>query len=393
VFVALVLSPDIYSSEQLLDADIDTRVEYNDNIFLTDREHDAVTGVKITPSLSGIIREKHWQAILNARLRLNKYSDPNLNGNDQFFDLTGRYLAERNIFALNINHNLDSNLSSTSTDFGVVARRVNRKIQSVTPQYTRLLTERLTLALSYTYSDVDFLEAENSGFLPYITETGNASLSYNLTERDRLSYSAQVIDYKSKNNLVTYQLFISQVGINHQFSETLLTDFQIGVSRRKSTNLSTQTFDFFGNAVVQTQEIDFTDRGFVLNTGITKLFETCEISSRLSRNNSTNSSGGLNQIDRFTIEYAEKLSQIWKYSISTRLEDVTSLSANAGSSDRTVLFLESKINYSITRKWSANASYNYAQRRFKSDTSESRAPHSNRVYVGLIYNFPSLSTF
>jgi len=71
-----------------------------------------------------------------------------------------------------VNYDLASNLNSTSTDFGVVGRRIDTKNQSFTPQYTRLLTERSVLVFSYTYRDVDYLEAENTGFTPYITESG-----------------------------------------------------------------------------------------------------------------------------------------------------------------------------------------------------------------------------
>ncbi|MCK4674907.1 MAG: hypothetical protein KAT61_03260, partial [Gammaproteobacteria bacterium] len=160
VCIALFLSLNAYSYEASLEADIDTRAEYNDNIFLTAQEHDSVTGLIITPSLSGIIKEKHWQAKLDAMLKSQSYSDHSLDGNDQFFSLTGRYNEERNVFSLNVTHDLGSNLNSISTDFGIAGRRINTTRQSVTPQYTRLITERLVLSLSYAYTDVDFENTE-----------------------------------------------------------------------------------------------------------------------------------------------------------------------------------------------------------------------------------------
>lgn len=382
-----------YSKEYSLEADVDARVEYNSNIFLTSQPHDATKGIIITPSLSGIIKERHWQAVLNARIQSQNYSDDNLDGNDQYLSLTGQYGAERNIFSLNARYDLASNLNSTSSDFGTVARRVNTKTQSITPRYTRLLTERSALTLSYAYTDVDFLEAENTGYTPYITETGSGSLIYDLTEKDKLTFSLQAVDYESKNDLVTYLMFISRFGIDHKFSQTLSTDFLVGVSRQKSTNLTTQTFDFFGNVIVLTQEIDAKNRGLVLDAGIKKLLERGSIDGRLSRDNTTDSFGGLNQVDSLKINYSENLSSLWRYRVSARIEDVTSISANNRSSDRDLLFFDTVVSYSISSKWNANASYRYVQRKYKSDTSDNRAPHSNRIYVGLTYNFPSLSTF
>jgi len=363
------------------------------NIFLTDQPHDSVTGIIITPTIYGVIKERHWESKLSARIRSHTYSDDTLDTNDQFFDLTGRYIGQRNIFSLNYNYDYDSNLSSTSSDFGIAGRRVNRKTQSLSPQYTRLLTERSTLSLSYTYSDVEYLEAENAGYTSYITESGGLSLAYDLTEKDKLTFSLQAVDYASKNDLFTYQLFNSQIGLDHKFTETLSTDFLVGVSRQNSTSLSTQCFDFFGNIICQTQEVDYENRALILDAGIKKLLETGELSARVSRNNVTNSFGGLDAVNQLKFNFSDKVTELWRYSIRARIEDITSVSSGSRRTDRDVLFFESKIYYSITEKWRANASYRYIQRKFKSDTSDDRAPHSNRVYIGLTYNFPTLSTF
>ncbi len=382
VCIAMLPISNTYARQWSLESSINARSEYNDNIFLTSGPHDAVTGMTITPALSGVINEKNWEAKLRARLRINKYSDHTIDGNDQFFDLTGRYNAQRNIFSLNINHDLDSNLSSASTDFAIVGRRVERKSQSISPQYTRLLTERLNLTLSYTYSDVDFLDVENRRFIPYSTETAFISFQYDLTEKNKLSFMLQAVDYRSKNDLTTYQLFVSRIGVDHQFSKILSVDFQAGVSRRNSTSLNTLS-----------QKIDFHNRGFVMDAGVTQRLENGRVEGRISRDDTTNSFGGLDQVDKFIVTYTQRLSSLWRYDISARFEDISSVSTNNGSTDRDLFLFETKVYYSITPKWVVNASYRYSARKFKSDASESRAPHSNRVYVGMTYNFPSLSTF
>ena len=68
-----------------------------------------------------------------------------------------------------------------------------------------------------------------------------------------------------------------------------------------------QTFDFLGNVIVQTQEIDAKNRGLVLDAGVMRLLERGSLDGRISRDNTTDSFGGLNQVDRLTIKYNEKL--------------------------------------------------------------------------------------
>ncbi len=393
VCIVLIQASDAYSAEQLLEADIGARAEVNDNIFLTTLPHNTAKGIIITPSLSGVIREENWNAKLRARVKSYNYSDKDLNSNDQYFDLTGRHMADRNIFSLNVNHDLASSLNSTSNEFGIVARRINTKRQSITPQYTRLLTERLVLSLSYIYTDVDFLDAQNTGFRPYITETGSGSLIYDLTEKDKLTISLTAVDYVSRNKLITYQLFMSRIGVEHEFSETLSADFLVGISRRTTTSLQSQSFDFLGQSIPITQEIDSKNRGLVLDAGITQLFETAQFDGRFSRDNTANSFGGLDQVDRFKINYTDNLSALWRYKISGRFENFTSISSGSRNTDRKMFFFDVAAYYSISRNWKVNVSYRYIQRKFKNAISDARAPQSNRVYAGVTYNFPSLSTF
>jgi hypothetical protein len=141
-----------------------------------------------------------------------------------------------------------------------------------------------------------------------------------------------------------------------------------------------------------TEEVDSENRGSVYDAGVVQLLERGKIEGRVSRNFTSNSFGGLDRRDQLKVNYSENISALWRYAIKARIEDISS--KNTGSDlSRNLFFFESIAYYSITRNWDVNASYRYVQRKYKSDTSDDRAPHSNRIYVGLTYNFPSLSTF
>ena len=340
-----------------------------------------------------MIKEQNWSGSMQGRLRVYRYSDSRLNSDDQYLNLDGRYQAERHIFSLNAKYDLDSTLNALSDDFGLVGQRVNRKIQSITPQYTFLITERAALQAAYSYSDVDYLDAGNTGFTPYIAQTGTVSLIYNLSERDKLTATTQYVDYHSRNNLVTYTLISPRMGIEHNWNERITLDLQAGVSRRNSTNLVTQSFDFFGNIITQTREVDFSDRGFVLDAGYKETFERGELETRLSRDNTTNSFGGLNRVDTFKVNYLHHFSETWWGSVNGKLEDVNAISSGTRSTDRTVFYLNFLTRYKLSRKWSLTASYRYIQRKFKNTGASQKAPHSNRIYLGMTYNFPDITTF
>jgi hypothetical protein len=376
-----------------IESDMAARAEYDDNIFLTSGPHDSVYALTVIPEAKVVAKEANWETFLIGKLRSNNYSDHNLDSNDVYLDLSGKYQSERNIYSLSGAYYLDSNLRSESADFGITGQRVNREYWNIVPQYTRLLTERLFLTLSFNHADVDYIEAENTGFVPYRLNTLTGSLVYSLTERDKVSFILQGTDYVSKNNAIEYQLFITRLGIEHEFSELWSVDFTIGGSRRNSTNTITQTFDFFGQPITLTEEIDYTDKGYVLDAGLQRKFETGSFSAGVSRDNVTNSQGGLNEVDSLRFRFSQKVTSLWKYDFYARYQDINAVSSVTRTSDREVFVIEPRIFYSLSRDWMANASYRYAARKFKSDTSDDRAPHSNRIYLGLTYNFPDISTF
>ena len=88
--------------------------------------------------------------------------------------------------------------------------------------------------------------------------------------------------------------------------------------------------------------------------------------------------------------YNQDISDRWRYDVQARYDDIDAVSSLTRSTDREVFLFESRVFYAIDRKWTASASYRYLQRKFKSDSSDDRAPHSNRIYIGITYSFPIL---
>lgn len=389
----LLYAPFSHAYQAELSGYFETRAEYNDNIFLTTLPHDDIYGLTLIPAVEGSVSGENWGSSLQARLQDYNYSDSSLNSTDSYLNLDGNYLQERNQYSLAVKHDRFTNLRTDSSDFGAIGRLVEQQRQSVTPTYTRFLTERLSLSLSYSYTDVDFIDSTGTGSIPYVSQLASAYMQYNLTETTDLSLSIAGIDYVSENDRVEYRLLLSRIGIAHKFTETFSVDALVGVSRRSATNRITQTFDFFGNPVVQSVEIESRDRGLLLDFGLEKEFESATIESRLSRDNTTNSFGGLDRIDRFSIYYFRDISKKSRYRTRFWLEDITSLSSGTRDTERNILYGEFAYFHKLTELWEASASYRYVQRKFKSNSSPDRAPHSNRIYIGITYNFPSLSTF
>ena len=370
----------VHAAQYSVESSVSARAEYNDNIFLTELPHDSVYGLIVIPEARMVAREANWETFLGARLRSNNYSEDGLNSNDIYLDASGSYSQERNIFSLAGQYYRDSNLNALREDFGVIPRRIDRELWSITPEYQRLLTERAVLALSYSHVDVEYLDAEDTGYVPYDLDTVTGSIAYGLTETDKLIFTLQATDYQTKSESLEYQLFIARVGLEHEFSELWSADFSIGGSRRNATVRTTPT-----------EESKSSDTGTVFDVGLTREAETGTFLGRISRENVPNSFGGLNVVDSLALILRQNITERWSYSIVARYRDIEAVALDR-TTDREVITFEPKLFYAIDRFWTVEASYRYSQRRFKSDPDDT-APDSNRVYIGMTYNFPDITTF
>jgi len=381
------------SSEYVIESSIFSQAKYNDNIALTDGPHESVSAIIITPQIRGIIRDKNWSTSIDARLKTNTYTDHDLDSTDKLLNLAGDYRQERNIYAVTGGYSIYSNFNSDSADFGITSSRSDRKTLSFAPSYTRLLNEALSFRVSYSFIDVEYIGSGFTGFIPYNLDTVSGVLIYSLSEIDQLSFTLQASDYESKDASIEYQLYVVRLGLEHQFSETLSGSFQLGSSRRNTTNLNTTRFDFFGTEISIDQEIDFSNNGTVINMGLTSTLEKGSITVNLGRDDVVDSTGGLSVIDSLSLRLQEKLTELWSYSVGIRYDDYSAVSSNTRTSDRELLNFGLGVYYSFARNWRASASYGYNARKNKSDLSDTSSPHSNAVAVGLTYNFPALSTF
>jgi hypothetical protein len=392
LFACSLFSSNSVSVQYSVQSNVDTRIEYNDNIFLTTVQHNNVTNLSVIPSISIISKEINSETTLSAKLKSNSYTDHSLDSNDVYLDLSSNYNQERNLYSLSGAYNRVSNLNSESTDFGIAGKRVNRNLWTIAPQYQRLLTERLILSADYNHVEVDYPDDSGTVYRGYNTDTVTSSLIYELTENDKLSLVVQSSDYASSDNIFEYTLHVTRAGIEHNFSATLSANISIGASRRDSVNSTIQTLDFFGQPIILPPVSDQSN-GFVLDAGITKKFLTSSLLVAASRNDVANSLGGLNEVNAIQFNYSNNITQSWQYHLSARYEKTDAVSAIALATNRETMFLEQRLYHRIDRDWAVNAGYRYVQRKFDSDVLNNETPHSNMVYVSMTYNFPAISTF
>ncbi len=387
----LCLPPAAQAVQYSLQTQVSARAEFNDNIFITNRPHESVTGLVLTPQAKLLAQEANWQSFVKARAVVNRYSDQGLDSNDVLLDALSSWQDERSQYSLGLAYNRDSSLNSQSDDFGIVARRVKTRLWRIAPGYRYSFSERASLALSLAHTEVGYDNSQNIGFVDYALDTLSTSFVYALSEQGKFSTTLQLTDYASDSGTFEYQLAVLQFGHEYRYSELWSSNVSLGGSYRNSRNESTQTFDFFGTPITLSQTNESASQGVVYNAGITRKLLTGDLSFVLKRTDTTNSFGGLSVSDEARLEWKQNWSERWRTRFSLRYRDLTSVNSGTRNTDRTSTSAELRVDHALDRHWNINASYRYIQRKF--DVVSVGTPSSNRLYFGMTYNFRDISTF
>ncbi|MCW8923422.1 MAG: hypothetical protein OQK69_07305 [Gammaproteobacteria bacterium] len=378
------------AAETSVESGVSARFEYNDNLFLTSDTQESVSSMVVTPNVQLLTEDDNWEAFLSLKLKSSLYSEDAYNATDQFYEAAAKYESERNVYAVNAEYSLDSNLNSESDAFGVVGYKVDESRWSITPEYTRLLTERLSLALTYNYTESDFDDIANN--VSYQTNTVMGKATYNLSERSEFNFLLISTDYESKDGIYEYQIFNSMIGLTHKFDETLTIDYSIGSTSIGSNTFNTQAIDFFGQTVVASQVVDSNDTGFVFDVGV----DVGWLTARASKSTSTDSFGRVNDTDEIDLYFRYQMTELVRLVFRANYSDIEQLgdSISVGSYDRTIAFYEPILKVRLAKNLNVIASYRYTVDDYvDTQTSNSSSQDSNILYVGVSYDFPSLPVF
>src|SRR5690606_23413455 len=106
-------------------------------------------------TLTGI--ERDWKSAVSANFQNRWYvTDRNLDYFNQFFSWKNSYFTDRSKFALDLQYNNDTTLTSLAdlvSSLGYVFERVPRTDRIVSPQWNFAVTPRTMLNVGYNYRD------------------------------------------------------------------------------------------------------------------------------------------------------------------------------------------------------------------------------------------------
>jgi hypothetical protein len=345
--------------------------EYNDNKRLTVAEHDTVIG-SIAELALDIGRETEVSKLrLNPRLKFNRYSgEEGFDSDDQYIYTSYRYLTERSQFDIKVDYIRDSPLTSEFQDVEFVQTNKRRETWNAGPVWVHQLTESLSSNLGVNYTDAAHEDAETTGLIDYVYQSGFAGLQQSLTEATELGLTAYGSRYEAPDVENETDDAGLQASLASAYSESLT--FNVNFSWHKSTVKLGPDGGFFRD----------TNEGRLMNLELQKRFEHSSMALSLENEIKPGSSGLLERHDRYRIDasyqFTEHTAGLLKF-INTFVDDVTENPLFESWEYRQAIC---QLSYRIHQNWYFWGSYYYAWKKFE-NTDESA--ESNAVLLSIRY--------
>jgi hypothetical protein len=392
ICLVVLLSSSASAAVWLFDPKVTLSQEYNDNYRLSTNSsnEDEVS----TTILSGNLALKGKSERLNVRAILGldaiNYSgdDDSLDDrNNQSVRLTSEYRAtERNKFSLRGKILRDSILRTTRLNFlqnpddtpfdpdedvdvDLVRDNIRRTRFDISPGWDYLLNETTTLGLKYTYKDNSYSGDSSRSLTEFDSQAIKASISRQLTEKDRLTGSISETYYRPDEvgpdrDVDTLE---ARLGWVHKFSESFEMDLTIGGRDSDFENSQKSS-----------------DSGFVGNIGATKRTGLTTYRVNIQRRENPSSSGNVVEVDEINVDINRAITEKLTFSFNGRFFDTETTDDSNSGSNREYISLEPALSWRFLQSWVAGAGYRYTEE----DLDIGGSGDSNSAYVSISWSPP-----
>jgi hypothetical protein len=353
--------------------------EYNSNLTLSSIPGE-VWGAWVSPSVRFAGSTERLDVSGKAAADfIAYYGDQNRSLTNVFFPIVARYSAERDLFTLDGSFNRDNTLRTELQQTGVVLAFTQRNLVSMSPSWTRKVTEKLSFQLGYQYTSASYENGRSLGLFDYDVNGGNLGLSYKLTERDDLQLTGSYTKLDVPDSGLQSGNAGGSLSVTHAFSEvTTVTAF--GGPRfldQKQT---------IGSASLSSNQVVWTFGG-----SIRTKWEDARASLDGGQDVNVSGLGFLLKTTRLGATVSKDLTEMLTVSFSGQAIEAQALPVQGGSAQAgTTRWVNATpaITWRLNQWWTMEASYTYVDRMVDA-TNE--VFHGNSTFLKLTYNIPKLS--
>ena len=389
----IAITATTHSAEWKIDPTIQFKAGYNDNVTL--RIGDEVSSAEATFSPSAIFSAETPRSGLSGNLRFDfrRYEDDSdLDDNNVRFLTNSYHRMERSELGLDLYFIKDTTLDSQLENTGLVLDRVTRYRVDVGPSWTYNLDELTNLRFGYNYSDVQYNNTGETGFVDFHSHSGQASLQRVLNERTAASMTLVHSRY-SNDNQVDSQNTGLQAGGSYKFSETISASLYVGTRYTKADfSQSSQIPIFLGDEIIAfiplNEDVSRSDWGYTFSGSLSKDFLRGQTALSASRDISNDINGVPIEVTRLRVQNLYRFSEVLSANLNLEFYRSETNNNARSSLDRDYYQIEPTLNWAFQKFWRISGSYRYTKQTFDNTSDDAT---QNAAYLTLTYLWPKIA--
>lgn len=328
-------------------------VRYNSNLRLAQDEANEAWGVAVIPAFKVERNTARSQLRGNLRLFGRGYpNEDNLDTNNAYVDVKAHRLWERSKLGMDLGYYYDTSLTSELEDTGLVQDRKRRKKLTAAPNWRWQWTERNALSASYAYTDVAYVDAQNTGLTDYEYELLSATFERQFTERAGLGVTLYASEYQAPGQRTEFKDRGIQVGTSGRISPTLSMNLAVGYRETDST-IVRRLFGLFD------VKFEDTDEGATLRAGVEQSWLRTVLSLEASSSVDPSGSGYALQKDRISAVWRRELTELMDVSVNALALRTSSLREDVTGVDRDFYEAGARLGWRLSPQLRLSAGYRY----------------------------------
>jgi hypothetical protein len=282
-----------------------------------------------------------------------------------------------------------------SSDIVLFTQNTDTNRKTVTPTWSWFMTKLTQLQLTYSLSDVSYVNGESVGLYDYRYSSLSAKLSYQLEIDTQIFLLPVYSVFRTSGTTSESKTTSYQVGVTRTFSETMNGTLSVGGRDTSSEREVLVCKLSLGPSCLQTAQetISSRDSGSVYSANLEKQFETVRLTAAASRSYEPSANAQLVITDSasislsrpFTAKLTGKLDTL-AYNYNYKNSSQTASVSNAN--DRRVYYIRPSLRWQWAPEWILNAGYRYT---YAQRVSETSAATSNVAFIMLTYQSPKIS--
>lgn len=327
--------------------------EYNSNLLLTPQSASEVWGYWVSPEVNFAGSTENTDVSGRVAADFVGYQgDRDTSFTNIFLPLTVGSRLEKHLLQFNGGLTRDNTLKGELQQTGVLVAFTQRNLWTASPSWTYNLTERWALVSGYQFAHATYEDGLRFGLVNYDSHSGNVGLSYQVSEKMRVSLTGTASRFQAPASNLESQTYGGQLSATYDFSDTL--HLEAGAGPRFVKNIV--------DNVTGTLRSD--DQVWIMNASLNKKFERISLMAVAGREINPSGLGLLIQTDRVSVTVDHQLTENLSASISGQVvlsSGIATAGINRQFADMRYASAVPRLSWRINDWWAANVWYIYGR--------------------------------